>query len=406
MNDGGNKEMSAKGSNGTGPGKARLLLLILAAVVALLVVVGCGSSSSSSSSSETTESSEETGGTGGSEEAEEEPAEEGEEEAEAGGEKQEGFKVGVLTPGTENDGSWGQAISEGAKEAGEKYGAEVTIAANLEEPAQYQQQGLALAQQGYNVIINANAAMGAVTEELAEKFPDVKFGQIAVGIEGPPENVASNTPQLPVATFQAGVLAAAMSESGTLGTIGGYEFPALTSEMEGFALGARYENPEIKILRTYINTWTDAGKAKAAAQAQVSQGADIIFSATDQATQGMYQLAESGSGLKYVIPQYIDKSEQAPNVVLTSAVYNLQGATGSFIEMYGDGAWKAENVEFGIEDGVDLAPNPEMKIPAEAMKKLEEVEKDIASGKLKIPSIEELGENESAEGIDLKTLEG
>jgi basic membrane protein A and related proteins len=403
MNDGGNKQMSAKGSNGTGPGKARLLLLIAAAVLALLVVVGCGSSSSSSSSSseESTESSEETGGTGGEEAEGEEEA-----EAEGGGGKQEGFKVGVLTPGTENDGSWGEAVSEGANEAGEKYGAEVTIAANLEEPSQYQQQGLALAQQGYNVIINANAAMGAVTEELAEKFPEVKFGQVAVGLEGPPENVATNTPQLPVATFQAGVLAALMSESGTLGAIGGYEFPALTSEMEGFALGARYVNPKIKILRTYINTWTDAGKAKAAAQAQESQGADIIFSATDQATQGMYQLAESGGKLKYVIPQYLDKSEQAPNVVLTSAVYNLQGATGSFIEMYGNEEWKPENVEFGIEDGVDLAPNEAIEIPAEAQKKLEEVEKDIASGKLKIPSIEELGENESAEKIDLKTLEG
>ena len=43
------------------------------------------------------------------------------------------------------------------------------------------------------------------------------------------------------------------------------------------------------------------------------------------------------------------------------------------IEMYGNEEWKPENVEFGIEDGVDLAPNPEMKIPAEAMKKLEEV---------------------------------
>jgi basic membrane protein A len=394
--------MSKHGSDGTGPGKARLLFLILAAVVALLVVVGCGSSSSSSSSGESTESSEESSeATAGGEE--EEAA--GEEESSGGG-KQEGFKVGVLTPGTENDGSWGQAVSEGAKEAGEKYGAEVTIAANLEEPSQYQQQGLALAQSGYDVIINANAAMGAVTEELAAKFPDTKFGQLAVGIEGPPENVASNTPQLPVATFQAGVLAALMSESGTLGAIGGYEFPALTSEMEGFALGARYINPKIKILRTYINTWTDAGKAKAAAQAQVSQGADIIFSATDQATQGMYQLAESGGGLKYVIPQYLDKADQAPEVVLTSAVYNLQGATGSFIEMFGDEAWKAENVEFGIEDGVDLAENPEIEIPAEAQKKLEEVEEDIASGKLKIPSIEELGENESAEKIDLKTLGG
>lgn len=388
---------AAQGSNRKGPGRVRLLFLAVAAMSVLLVIAGCGGGSSSSSAgsneSESAESAETSGGgesSGG----------------ESGGGKQEGFKVGVLTPGTENDGSWGQAVSEGAKEAAEKYGAEVTIAANLEEPSQYQQQGLALAQSGYDVIINANAAMGAVTEELAAKFPEVKFGQVAVGLEPLPENAATNTPQLPIATFQAGVLAAEMSESGTLGAVGGYEFPALTSEMEGFALGARYANPKIKILRTYINTWTDAGKAKAAAQAQASQGADIIFSATDQATQGMYQLAESGGSLKYVIPQYLDKSEQAPNVVLTSAVYNLQGATGSFIEMFGNEEWKSENVVFGIKDGVGLAPNPEIEIPAAAQKKLEEVEKNIASGKLKIPTIEELGANESAEKIDLKTLEG
>ena len=257
---------------------------------------------------------------------------------ESGG--QEGFKVAVLTPGTSNDGSWGEAVSEGAEETAEKYGADVQIAANLEEPAQYQQQGLALAQAGYNVVINANAAMGSVTEELAKKFPDTKFGQVAVGIDPLPENVATNTPLLPDATFQAGVLAGLTSKSGTVGTIGGFEFPALTSEMEGFALGARYANPKIKVLRTYINTWTDAGKAKAAAQAQASQGADVIFSATDQATQGIYQLAESGGTLKYVIPQYLDKSSQAPNVVLTSAVYNLQGSVGSFIEMYANEDWR------------------------------------------------------------------
>ena len=371
-----------------GSARARLLLAALAAIFALVVVAGCGGGSGSSSSSGgETGGSETTAGGGG----------------EAGG--QEGFKVAVLTPGTSNDGSWGEAVSEGAEETAEKYGAEVQIAANLEEPAQYQQQGLALAQAGYNVVINANAAMGSVTEELAKKFPDTKFGQVAVGIDPLPENVATNTPLLPDATFQAGVLAGLTSKSGTVGTIGGFEFPALTSEMEGFALGARYANPKIKILRTYINTWTDAGKAKAAAQAQASQGADVIFSATDQATQGIYQLAESGGTLKYVIPQYLDKSSQAPNVVLTSAVYNLQGAVGSFIEMYGEEDWKPENVEFGVEDGVGLAPNPELEVPGDVTKQVEEAEGKIASGELKIPSIEELGTNESAEGVDLKSLE-
>jgi basic membrane protein A len=390
---------TARRSHGRGPRKARLLILVIAALAAMLMVVGCGSSSSSSSTG--TESAE------GGEESSKTTAAGG--EAEGGGDSEggsdSGLKVGVLIPGTQNDGSWGEAVSEGAEEAGKKYGAEVTIAANLEEPSQYQQQGLAMAQAGYDLIIIGHAAMASVTQELAAKFPETKFGQVAVAVEPLPENVASSTPELPVGTFQAGVLAALMSKTGTVGMIGGYEFPALTSEMEGFALGARYADPQVKILRTYINSFVDAGKAKAAAQAQTSQGADIIFSATDQATQGIYQVAEGGGSLQYVIPQYLDKSEQAPNVVLTSVVYNLQGASASFIEMLAEDEWKSENVEFGIENGVGLAPNPAMKIPPGVEKEMDEVDSKLESGALTIPSIEELGENESAESVDLKSVE-
>jgi basic membrane protein A len=373
----------------------RALIVALAAFAALWLLAGCGgggsSSSGETSGSGTTGSAEPTADTEGG----------------AGGEKQEGFKVAVLTPGTADDGSWGQAVNEGAEEGAAKYGAELRYVANLEETSQYQQQGLALAQAGYNLIINAYGTVGTVTEELAKKFPEDKFGQLAIGIEPPLENAAAVLPDLPVATFQAGVLAGLMTKTDTVGTIGGFEFPGLTSEMEGFALGARWANPKVKILRTYINTWTDAGKAKAAAQAQASQGADIIFSATDQATQGMYQVAEAGSTLKYVIPQYLDKSDQAPNVVLTSVVYGIQAAVASFIEMYGNDEWNSENVEYGIEDGLGLAPNPAMEsvIPKSVATKLEEVEADIAAEKLKIPSIEELGADESAEKIDLKSLE-
>jgi basic membrane lipoprotein Med (substrate-binding protein (PBP1-ABC) superfamily) len=373
-----------------GVGRFRLLLVGFAAAAIVVVVAACGGGGSSSSSSSTE--------AGGSETA---PSSEG-------GGKQEGFKVALLTPGTKNDGSWAEAVNEGAEEGAAKYGAELQFIGNIEESSAFQQQGVALAQSGYNLIINAYGLVGPVTEELAKKFPDVKFGQLAAAFEPEIENAAAIIPEYPVSTFQAGVLAGLMTKTGTVGTIGGFEFPALTSEMEGFALGARWANPKVKILRTYINSWTDAGKAKAAAQAQASQGADVVFSATDQATQGMYQVAETGGTLKYVIPQYLDKSEEAPTVVLASVVYGLQGAVASFIEMYGNEEWNSANVEYGIEDGVDLAPNPAMKsvIPKEVAERLEEVEAKIASGKLKIPSIEELSESESAEGVDLKSLEG
>jgi basic membrane protein A len=363
---------------------SRILSAVIALVAAAVVAAGCGGSSDNSSSS-----SGSSGSSGGA--------------ASSGSNGNTGFKAAVLTPGTDNDGSWGQAVSQGARDAAKKYNADVTIAQNLDTPAQYQQQGNAFAQAGFKVIINANASMGDVTTKLAEQYPDVHFGQIGLPLNLKP-NIATATPSFPEGSFLAGALAGLLTKTDKLGTIGGFDFPTLDSEMEGFALGARYVNPKATIYRTFINTWTDTGKAKAAAQAQISKGTDIIFSATDQATQGIYQLAQGGGQLKYVVPQYIDHSSQAPNVVLATAVYNLQGATGSFIDMYGKDDWKSSNAELGVQDGVGLAPNPQIKVPADVQKKVDKIKSDIASGKLKIPSMTDLGKSGAADKIDISSL--
>jgi basic membrane protein A len=361
-------------------------VLLLVAITA----VGCGGSDNGGSGGggASSGSSGSSGGSGGS-----------------GGNT--GFKAAVLTPGTDNDGSWGQAVSEGARDAAKKYDAQVTIAQNLDTPAQYQQQGNAFAQAGYKVIVNANSSMGDVTKKLAAQYPDVHFGQIGIPLQLA-DNISTSSPIFQDGCVIAGVLAGLLTKTNKLGAIGGFDFPALNTEMEGFALGVKYANPKATVHRTFINTWTDTGKAKAAAQAQIAKGTDIIFSATDQATQGIYQLAQSGGQLKYVIPQYIDHASQAPDVVLATVVYNLQGATGSFIKMFGDGDWKSQNATLGVNDGVGLAYNPQLKgdIPADVQKKLDQVKQDIASGKLKIPSLEELGKSGSADSIDIGTLKG
>ena len=378
--------MKASRSMGRKLSRVRLLVVSLVAVSAMFVVSACGSSSSNSTNSARKTSSTNTAS------------------AAAGARK--GFKVAVLTPGTANDESWGQAITDGAKAAGAKYGAKVTVADNLNDPSQYQQQATAFAQAGYNLIINANASMGSVTQQLSKQFPSIKFGQVGVALTPLAGNESSDTPIFQDGTFEAGVLAGLMTKTNKVGAIGGFNFPVLTSEMEGFALGVRYANPKATIQRTYLNSWTDVGVAKAAAQAQASKGADIIFSATDQATQGMYQLAQSGGMLKYVIPQYIDEASQAPTVVPTSVLYNLQGAAGRFIDMYGENQWKSQNATLGVAQGVELAPYGAFaaKIPAAVQKRLAQVKADIASGKLKIPSLAVLGKSGSADKIDIKSL--
>lgn len=325
-----------------------------------------------------------------------------------GGSAKKGFKVGVLTPGTGNDGSWGQAVVEGANQYAKKYGATVRVATNLNDPSQYQQQGNAFASAGYNVVVNANASMTSVTVKLAKQYPNVKFGQVGAAITPLPPNVGTSTPDLSSGQFIAGYMAGLVDKTGVVGAIGGFNFPQINQEMEGFALGARYANPKIKVVRTYVNTWTDVGKAAAAAQAQASQGADVIFSATDQATEGMYRVAQGGNTkLKYVIPQYFNKASEAPTVVLTSVLYNLQGVTGQFIQEYASGNFPSQNVERGLSFGTGkLAPNPtvENKLPASVKSKVAKLTQEVMSGKIKVPGLDVLGKPGAADRVDLSSL--
>lgn len=315
-------------------------------------------------------------------------------------------KVAVLTSGTANDGSWGQAVTLGAKAAAAKYGADVKISDNLDTPQQFAQLGSAFAQQGYGLVIIANGAAASVVADLSGKFPDVKFGGIAQNIPRILANARTVTPVFQETSFLAGVLAGKITKSKIVGTIGGFDFPVLDNEMEGFALGARYANPDVKVLRSFINSWTDATKGRAAAQAMISQKGDIIFSATDQATQGMAQAMQAAGNGNYVITQYADDHAQAPKVILTSALYGLGDITGQFVDQYLAGTWKSDNVSVGLSKIGGLAPyyNLDSIVPADAKAAVAAAQNAIKKGCLKLPDSAALGKSGSADAIDVAAL--
>jgi basic membrane protein A len=320
------------------------------------------------------------------------------------------FRVAMLGPGTCNDGSWSQATCEGLDQAVQEFG--VTIAGNAEElltPDEYTQQANAFAKEGADLILLANGSVPQSLKAVAKANPDVTVCEAAATIpeaEMPP-NGCTYDPEQQEGAFTAGYLAALTSRSGKLGVIGGFAFPALTRQMEGFTLGARYAKPDIEVQQVYINSWTDVNAAKAAAQAQYADGVDIVFSATDSATQGIFAAAQAKGEGNYVIASYFDSHEQAPDVVLTSVLYNLQGVTKEMVRRGLEDEIEPENYTFGLDFGVgELAPFYELEdaVPEEARTRVEELVADIKSGEVTVPGTAELGRKGSGSSIDPATL--
>lgn len=359
-------------------------LLLVAALAMILAACGGdtastttagGSTETTAASTETTAASTETTAT----------------TTAAGGEE---YKVALIYPGTADDLSWSNAWFDGAEQAMEA-NPNITVESVelLNDPAAVVQQGSAFASQGFDLILIAHGAMVEPALTLAQQFPDVQFCLApynpAEGEEWPANlcwvDVAQHN-----ANFLAGALAAMVTESGHIASLNGFAFPALTRQPEAFNLGARCVNPDITFSQQYIETWTDTGIAKSAAQAEIAGGADVILSATDSAVFGIIEAAAEADGQVWAVPSYYESQSLDPDHVMTSAIHGLTFASKSIIEQGASG---------GIEESAfvafDALNDPEIDAPlydsvkallsAEELAQYEEIVAKVRSGEITIP---------------------
>jgi basic membrane protein A and related proteins len=309
------------------------------------------------------------------------------------------FKVVVLTDGAANDQSWSNSVADGLEEIDPSLKVETDFVGPLTNPDEYAQQGSSYASNGYDMVLITNGAQTSAALQIAEQFPDVKVVQGPISpteddLASYPSNFAVWNVKQQDGTFLAGVVAGLVTKSDKIGAVAGGQFPAVVRQPEGFILGARCVNPAVTIETQYTGSFSDVGAAQAAAQTEVSGGADVLLSAVDSAVQGLYTAAQSAPQQTFVIPSYFDSHDQAPDVVLTSVLYNLNGITADLIE-------KGANDELGDADGGDeqyfnydyanlgvgeLADfHGNAAITPEIEAKLAEIEEKLRSGEITIP---------------------
>lgn len=313
----------------------------------------------------------------------------------------EPYRVALIYPGTADDLSWSNAWFDGAEAAmANNPNIEVESVELLNDPAAVVQQGSAFASQGFNMILIAHGAMVEPAITLAQQFPDVLICLApyhpAEG-EEQAENLCWVDPAQHNANFLAGALSALVTGTGHIASLNGFAFPGLTRQPEAFVLGARCVDPEITFSQQYIQTWTDTGIAKAAAQSEIAGGADIILAATDSAVFGVIEAADEASSQVWVIPSYYESQSLDPDHVLTSAIHGLTFTSQSMIEAAANGEiGAAEFFEF------DATNNPEINAPLydnirdllsdEDLATYEGIVESVRSGAITVPD-ETAGDN-------------
>ncbi|MEW5817310.1 MAG: BMP family protein, partial [Spirochaetota bacterium] len=217
----------------------------------------------------------------------------------AAGQKEEKKKTGklrvaLLLPGPITDQGWNQLAYNALKAVEKEFNAEIayterTPASDYEEIFR----GYAVA--GYDVIMGHGFEFGDAAKKVGKEFPKQIFIVTSTNIFQAP-NVASFRINDPQSGFVQGYIAALLTKTNKIGTIGGMEIPPVINQQKGFEAGAKYYNPNIEVVSALIGNFEDVAKAKEMAKAMYQAGADIIVADADEASLGIVEAArETGN---------------------------------------------------------------------------------------------------------------
>ena len=232
------------------------------------------------------------------------------------------FKVALLTPGPISDQSWNGSAYAGLMRVKDSLGAQVSHI-QTKTPAEFDENFRQYGAAGYSLVIGHGFEFQDAAARVGPQFPKTTY--ITTGGNTVGANVAAMSFAFDEPSYLAGMVAGAVTGSGTIGCIGGTELPPVKSAFAAFAAGAAAVNPKVNVVTSYIGNWEDAGAGKEQALAQIGRGADVIFQDADAAGLGVFQAARESRRV-YVIGSNADQNAVAPEVTLGSVVIDLPHA--------------------------------------------------------------------------------
>lgn len=256
---------------------------------------------------------------------------------------------------------------------------------------------------GCGVTVAVGGLMMDAVKKVAAQHKDKNFAEVDAPSTG--DNVYGMQYNTAQPAFQAGYLAAGMSKSGKVATFGGLPIPPVTIYMDGFWEGVQHYNKvkgkDVQVLGwnaknqkggTFAQSFTDQGKGRSITQSFVQQGADIVFPVAGLTSLGAGAAAKASGGKTNLI--WIDtdgcvSAEEYCKYFLTSVTKDMTKSVQDYAVKAAEGNPPTGNyVGDFSNDGVGLAPYHEFesKVPAALKSEVEQLKKDITSGKVKVTS--------------------
>ncbi len=291
---------------------------------------------------------------------------------------EEPLKVGFVYVSPVGDAGWTYQHDLGRKELEAALGdkVETSFVESVPEGADAERVIREFAASGHQLVFTTSFGYMNPTIKVAKQFPKVIFEHATGYKRG--KNVSTYLARFYEARYLTGIVAGKMTKSNKIGYVAAFPIPEVVRGINAFTIGLRSVNPGAQVNVVWVSSWYDPGKERAAAEALIAQGADIITQHTDSTAP--VQAAED-KGV-YAIGYHSDMSMYGPKAHLTAATHLWGGYYTKIAKAVLAGDWSSQSTWGGIGDGmIELAPfGP--AVPGEVAAMVTAKAKAIGAGKL------------------------
>lgn len=249
-------------------------------------------------------------------------------------------KVGFVYVGPKSDYGYNYAQDQGRLYLEENLDdIETVYFENIPENADVQRVMERMIRSGVEVVFPTSYGYLDHALRVAERYPDVHFAHSG-GLKTS-DNLMTYFAEIDQAMYLAGIAAGMTTKTNKLGFIAAHPIPQVLRNINAFTRGAQSVNPEVTTSIIWTSNWSDPTRESEAAEALISDGADVLTGHVDSPINYV-QVAERRG--VYSVGYHADASRFAPEGWLVGAVWNWGPMMVGIVESIRDGSWEPEHL--------------------------------------------------------------
>lgn len=235
-------------------------------------------------------------------------------------------------------------------------------------------------EKGVNLVVGEAFGISRDVRKVAKDYPKVAY--LMGDTFGPAEpNLSVFDNYIHEPCYLMGMIAGKMTKTNKIGMVGGYPIGEVNRLFHAFMAGAKSVNPDVAFKVSFIGSWYDPPKAKEFAYAQIESGVDILYAER----AGVVDAAREKAILAFGNVNDMNKEENGKDIVVTSALWNMDNAINEAISLVKEGKFTAQDYKEWTmmgKGGAFLAPFYEFedKIPTDIKALVQDTRKAIKDG--------------------------